>query len=155
MSELLDRKKSFLIYHDYLQHFEMLSIEERGILITDLLKYAISGELPDYAEDQFINRALAMAFSIMSRQIDRDNSRYEEKCNKNKKSADKRWSGNKEKASQDLYDIARRNCGHYENIEEDGNGGLIIKSRDGVEVGIVTPDGQYKYSFGAGMIRHQ
>lgn len=152
MSDGLERKNAFLMYHDYKQHFELLSIEERGTLITDLLEYAISKELPPYAKDQTLNRVLAMAFSIMTRQIDRDNERYEETCEKNRANANKRWSKDKDK-KPDLYKIARENA-PYGTYEEDGKGGLIVRDSTGEELGIVTPDGQYKHNFGHGGIRY-
>lgn len=68
----MSQKKSFVVYSDYLQHVEMLDMEQRGRLFTALLRYAETGEVED------LDGMTAMAFSFMRAQIDRDTAKWEE-----------------------------------------------------------------------------
>lgn len=79
-------KKSFLIYHDYREHFALLSYEQIGQLVMALLDYSESGKTPN------LTGASGMAFSFLRAQIDRDHQKYEEKCDKARKNAQKRWN---------------------------------------------------------------
>ena len=69
---LEDKKNSFVLYTDYKQHFDLLSVTERGELITALFEYSETGEQP-----QFENGALKMAFSFIKTQIDRDSEKWQ------------------------------------------------------------------------------
>ena len=62
-------KNSFVLYTDYMQHIEMLSMEQRGILFTAIMAYA-SGQTPN------IDGMEAMAFSFIKAQMDRDAENY-------------------------------------------------------------------------------
>ena len=73
----MERKRSFPCYLDYKQHLELLTIEQCGELWLAMFDYAESGSLPDFSG------ALAMAFSFIRSQMDRDRAAYEEKCRKN------------------------------------------------------------------------
>lgn len=68
-------KKSFMVYLDNEKHLKMLSDEQAGKLFRALLRFAKSGEEPDFTDGM-----LAMAFSFMSAQIERDMLKYEETC---------------------------------------------------------------------------
>jgi len=85
----MDEKVSFVIYNEWEDLFEMLSIEERGLLISAIFKYHNTGELPEF-EDK-----LKMAFSIMQKQFDRDYKKWNEKRHKRseagRKGAESRW----------------------------------------------------------------
>lgn len=77
----MDKKKSFVLYHDYLPHIEHLSDNEAGVLFKAILRYVNMGESPSLTGASF------MAYSFISSQIDRDFEKYEEKCRKNKEIA--------------------------------------------------------------------
>jgi len=68
----MERKKSFVIYTDYLKHIELLSIEQRGELLTAILTYADSGE------ERELDGMTSMAFSFIRTQMDRDMEKWEE-----------------------------------------------------------------------------
>lgn len=73
-------KNSFVLYSDYLEHFEMLPDEEAGQLIKMILCY-VSGSKVDL---EYLSPAAKMAFSFIKSQLDRDMKAYEIKCNKNR-----------------------------------------------------------------------
>lgn len=69
-------KESFVLYVKYLENIEMLSMEQRGILITSLMRYVSDKEVPE------MDGMTAMAYSFIRSQIDRDFEKYEETCRK-------------------------------------------------------------------------
>ena len=76
-------KKSFVLYIDYWQHLELLTIEERGELLTALYDYVRTGALPD------LDNSLKMAFSFIRAQLDRDAEKYEAICERNRTNGEK------------------------------------------------------------------
>lgn len=69
-------KESFVLYVKYLENIEMLSMEQRGVLITALMSYVSDKDIPD------MDGMTAMAYSFIKSQIDRDFEKYEETCRK-------------------------------------------------------------------------
>jgi uncharacterized phage protein (TIGR02220 family) len=68
----------FLVYKDWETLFDSLdSNEEAGELIKALFAFAKRGEIAEFSG------ALKMAFIIMSRQLDKDGIKWEQKCEKN------------------------------------------------------------------------
>lgn len=64
-------KNSFVIYTDYYEHVDLLSMEQRGLLFTGIMCYASGREMPD------MDGMTKMAFSFIKSQMDRDATRYE------------------------------------------------------------------------------
>lgn len=83
-------KKSFVLYSDYDQHIELLTMEERGYLLTALLNHA-KGEPPP----PDMTPITTMAYSFISAQIDRDNEKWASSQDKRsaaaKAAANARW----------------------------------------------------------------
>ena len=79
-------KKAFIIYNDYIGHFEMLSVEERGELIMLMLLY-VNGRDIDIS---VYSGAVRMAFSFIKADIDRNSDKYEQTCRNRSKAAQKR-----------------------------------------------------------------
>lgn len=73
----MEKKRAFVLYLDYKEHLELLSVEECGMLFLAIFNYEESGEIPDFSG------ALAMAFSFIRKQLDRDKEAYQDKCRKN------------------------------------------------------------------------
>lgn len=70
-------REYFQAYHSYLQSMEPLNDAECGRLFRALLKYSETGECEELrGNERFV-------FPTMRAQIDRDNQKYEEKCQKN------------------------------------------------------------------------
>ena len=74
-------KKSFILYGSYYEQIMMLSLEERGQLITAIYEYDRSGEV-----SVELSGMAAMAFSFIRSAMNRDKAEYEEKCSKNRAS---------------------------------------------------------------------
>lgn len=73
---MTDEKSSFVLYTEYLEHIKLLTMEQRGALLTAVLCYASGDELPEM--DGMTN----MAFSFIKSRIDRDTAAYLEKIEK-------------------------------------------------------------------------
>ena len=84
----MKEKNNFLIYHDSYTIIEELTIQERGELFTSLYHYSMYGEIPEYESRSL----LSLAFKSIRTAIDISNKRYQEKCEKNSESANKRWT---------------------------------------------------------------
>ena len=76
--------KYFHIYLDSEETVNLLSDADRGKLLSMLYRFARDGEKP-----QAENPALAIAFSVFSRQIARDFEEYENRCRQNRFNAKK------------------------------------------------------------------
>lgn len=82
-------KGGFVIYNDWLPLIEMLPMEERGEVLTALLRFSAKGEKTTtgkLASDML----LTMAYNTMQKDLDK----YEERCKKNIESANIRWQKN-------------------------------------------------------------
>lgn len=67
-------KKSFVLYTDYLEQMELLSMEQRGLLFTAIMNYAAEKELPE------MDGVTAMCFAFVKAQLDRDDEKYKAIC---------------------------------------------------------------------------
>ena len=85
-----DEKKSFVLYADYAEHFEMLNYEERGMLITAIFDFVRTGNQPNFVGE------IRMLFSIISKQLERDSMKWqiekEHRSKAGKIGADARWA---------------------------------------------------------------
>ena len=79
------KKKSFILYADYIKHIGKLTDEEAGRLFKAIFEYVNEGRLPD------LDGMTAMAFSFISNQLDSDLRKYEETCKKRSENIKKRW----------------------------------------------------------------
>ena len=96
------KKKSFILYADYIKHIAKLTDEEAGRLFKAIFDYVNSGEIPD------LNGMAAMAFSFISNQLDTDLQKYENVCKKRVESAKKRWR--KDDEAEDINDSNIGEC---------------------------------------------
>ena len=93
-----ERQKSFVLYGDQREHINLLSDEEAGQLFKAVYNYALTHEKPEFG-----NRCVAMAFSFISLQMDRDAEKYIEVC-EHRRTAGKKGGaplGNKNAAKSD------------------------------------------------------
>lgn len=63
---------SFILYTEYAEHMELLSMEQRGVLITAVFAYEMGEPLPD------MDLGVKMAFSFIKANLDRNRNKYEE-----------------------------------------------------------------------------
>ena len=75
----MSEKKSFILYDSYYEQVMMMSLEERGQLLTAIYEYESEGEV-----GVEMSPVAAMAFSFIRSNMDRDRAEYEEKCAKNR-----------------------------------------------------------------------
>lgn len=68
-------KDSFVLYTKYSEQLDLLTMEQRGELITAIFEY-MKGNDPN------IDGVVAMAFSFIKTQLDADTEKYEEVCRK-------------------------------------------------------------------------
>jgi len=78
-------KKSFVLYHDQFATIQKLSKEQKGDLLELFYLYNMGEELPE--RDPIVD----IVFSMFESTFKRDNSKYLERCEKNKDNAKKRW----------------------------------------------------------------
>ena len=103
------KKKSFILYADYIKHIGKLSDEDAGRLFKAIFDYVNDGKLPD------LDGMAAMAFSFIANQLDTDLQKYEETCKKRSENIKKRWEMAKasQKAAEntsDTKDTNEYNC---------------------------------------------
>ena len=63
-------KDSFILYTKYSEHISLLTIPQRGVLLTAIMSYAAGETLPD------MDAVTAMAFSFIKSDLDRDAEKY-------------------------------------------------------------------------------
>lgn len=68
-------RPGIVVYFDVLDILDELTDEESGQLFRAILKYAATGEIPEFSD-----RGLRMIWKEQQRKIDRDIEKYEEKC---------------------------------------------------------------------------
>ncbi len=80
---MADRKKSFVMYAEYLQHFELLTKCEQADLIMLIFRYVNGME----TGTDSLSGEVKMAFSFIKARIDEDRRKYEEICGKRSEAA--------------------------------------------------------------------
>ena len=71
-------KNTIIVYTDLMEQLEELSYEERGVILTSMIKYQLGEELPE------MSKILKLVFIPIRQSIDRDNAAYVIKCEKNR-----------------------------------------------------------------------
>lgn len=84
-------RNSFVLYTSYLKHIELLTIEQRGMLLTAIFKYA-SGAEPNGMDDM-----TRMAFSFIKSDMDENAEKYQKTVNARRESGKK---GGRPKSSE-------------------------------------------------------
>lgn len=72
------KKDSFVLYTEYMEQIELLSMEQRGILLTAIFAYVSDTELPD------MDGITKMAFAFIKSRIDKDTEKYAKTIEKRK-----------------------------------------------------------------------
>lgn len=85
MTAVADNKQpGFVLYNTYAPQFEMLSLEDRGSLVSALFNYSMCGTIPDDLQP-----VVKMAFGFIKQDMDRDAEKYREKCEINRENGKK------------------------------------------------------------------
>ncbi|RJV45979.1 hypothetical protein DWX57_05350 [Coprococcus sp. AF19-8AC] len=107
----MGNKGSFVFYTEYREHLSMLPPEQVGELMFALMDYQETGEVPDLPKGS----ALAMCFSFIKARMDKDNSKYEEKCERNKSNGKKGGRPTKETVISETEENPNKPNGFSEN----------------------------------------
>lgn len=86
------KKDSFLLYEEYYEPIKMLSTQDKGLLLTALYEYHMTGnviELPQMAK---------VIFQFIKQRMDFNKEKYAERCQQNSENIRKRW--NKENTTE-------------------------------------------------------
>lgn len=119
-------KKSFVLYCDYRQHFELLSLEDQGRLLMAIFDYVETGAEPS------LEPIPMMAFSFIRAQLDRDLKKYEETCRRRAEAGRAGGYAKAAKAKQTLANASKpsktkqnlANLADNENGNGNGNGNV-------------------------------
>lgn len=98
-------KNTILVYTDLMEQLDELSMEERGVILTAMIKYQLGEELPE------LDKTLKLVFIPIRQSIDRDNDAYVRKCEKNRENINKRWNTVE-------YERIRSDTNHTDNDNE-------------------------------------
>lgn len=77
-------KNSFILYYEYMEHFELLSNEELGGLMRSIFEYEKSGKIT--ADLSLVQK---MAFSFIKKDLDDNRAKYDAKAEANKANGSK------------------------------------------------------------------
>lgn len=105
-------RNSFLLYCDYAQYFNLLSMEDRGYLISAIFAYQIDG-----TEPKELSPAAEMAFLFIRTQLDRDNEKYIARCERNRANGTKGGRPSKQTESKETQENPEKPNGFSENPE--------------------------------------
>ena len=97
-----NKQKGFIIFYENEVIVGRLPDDEAGKLFKSLFPFAKERVKPDFING---NSALAMAFDILSLAIERNDEKYVEKCEKNRRNIEKRWN----KKDTTVYDRIESN----------------------------------------------
>lgn len=103
---MMDKKNSFVMYTDYIEHINLLDMEQRGYLLTAIMNYASSVPLPK------MDGMTQMAFSFIKVQMDRDNEKYQSIVEKRRESG--KLGGRPQEKANGLSEKAKKANGFSE-----------------------------------------
>ncbi len=92
-------KDSFILYTKYSEHINLLSLTQRGVLLTAIMSYAAGETLPD------MDAVTAMAFSFIKADLDRDAEKYRQTI-ETRREAGSKGGINRAKALKAKDDVA-------------------------------------------------
>ena len=106
-------KSGFIIYNDWKDLLDDLSLEDRGRVFTALFDVA-DGDDPDKID----NPAARMLLKVMTKQMQKDADAYERKCEKNRDNAKQRTQANATERKRTRGDNDKDNDKDKENDKE-------------------------------------
>lgn len=121
-------KNSFVLYVEYLQNIELLSMEQRGELFTAIMHYASGKEVED------LDGMVMMAFSFIRSQMDRDNEKYQDKLEKRREAGKKGGRPAKAKAFSEKQTKAKKANVFSEKQKNPDNDNVDVDDNDNVDV---------------------
>lgn len=114
---MTERRKSFMMYADYMEYFNIISNRELGGIIRQLFRYA-SGEEPDFTN---FTKQMQVIFTVIKKRYDKDTENYDKVCKVRADSAKKRWqnkqeTGTERKTSYNTSEIEEQSFEMYRDL---------------------------------------
>ena len=82
-----EMKDTFIVYTSYLDKFAKLSDEQLGRLFRIMLEYQTTGDVP-----KIDDMALSFCFDVVKYDMDENNRKYDEMCERQRNNVLKRWN---------------------------------------------------------------
>lgn len=123
-------KDTFILRTSYLEQIGLLSLEQRGVLLTAVFNYAAGHELPD------MDGMVQMAFAFIRADLDRDAEKYERVCEV-RREAGKKGGRPKANAESGKQEKAKKANGFFDkqnNPDNDSDNDNDIKENTSKEV---------------------
>ncbi len=123
----MKEKNSFILYHAHGKLFAALTDQEAGQLIKAIFCYVTTGKCAD------ITGAAKIAYISIVDDLDRNQKKYEQKCEKNRANASKRWGEGKSIGKNEdaiACDRIKRNANACERMPSDANRCLYDNDND-------------------------
>ena len=136
-------KDSFILYTKYSEHINLLTLPQRGVLLTAIMSYAAGETLPD------MDAVTAMAFSFIKSDLDRDAEKYRQAI-ETRREAGKQGGRPKRKENVTLTD----NDVPEKDVAEKANGfsenHMVFEKTNGFsekQMVFEKPDNEYVYEY--------
>lgn len=120
------KKNSFIIYNDQLDILDDLTNEQAGILLKAMLKYSLTGEVIE------LPLVLKIAFTPIRQQMDRNNQKYENICERNRKNIEKRWDTKNTTGKIGIPKNTKNTDNDTDTDNDKDNNSLTESERDGI-----------------------
>lgn len=117
---------SFILYTSDYQLIEGLTDEQLGQLTRALFIYARDGEVIN------LEPVVRMAFVFIKDKIDRNQAKYQKKCERLRANAQKRWGMQKDANDTEACNTIQKNTKEYKSMQKHTNGCLYDSDSDSV-----------------------
>ena len=117
-------KDSFILYTSDYQLIEGLTDEQLGQLTRALFIYARDGEIIN------LEPVVRMAFVFIKDKIDRNQQKYQKKCERLRANAQKRWGMQKDANDTEAYNHMQKDANECESMQLHANGCLYDSDSD-------------------------
>lgn len=105
------KKDSFILYEEYYEPIKMLSTTDKGLLLTALYEYHMTGNVID------LPQMAKVIFQFIKQRMDFNEQKYNERCKQNTENIRKRW--NKDYTNE--YDRIQTNTKENARIQKNTN----------------------------------
>lgn len=104
------QKNNFILYTDYYEQIQQLTVEQRGVLLTALMCYQLGDELPE------MDALTKLCYSFISADVRRNNEKYDAICEKRRENG--RKGGKQTQANQANARFAKANQANQANASD-------------------------------------
>ena len=136
---MTEKKESFVIYKDWQNLLSALSDEQKGKLLDGIFSFQCDGKTTDFDGDKALQGILNYFISAFIK----DNEKYEETCEKNRKNGSKGGRPKKTEKTQRFFSKPKKadNDNDNDNGNDNGNDSLSVS-------GEPKPEKETKHTYG-------